>query len=276
MSGAFLGDTLASILSGTPTITSLGADAAADVAGSPYSLNIGLGSLVASGGYALQTNGVGELTVIPRELLGIANVNSRVYDGTTVATGTVTLNGALDGDDVGTTGTVFAFTDANAGGGILVNLSGTMLTGADAGNYTLNISATALADILQRSLIIAADDISRFVGEADPALTFSVLGDGLVQGDSLTGMLSREAGESPGAFGINIGSLSAGPNYDIQFSSGVLTILQVQEDDLKIDSDVLRSNIIPFTDELVSADVSEHDIVLDLYCLNSSEACEQH
>ena len=79
-------------------------------------------------------------------------VGNKTYDGTTSAVGTVTLNGIVGGDTVGTSGTTFTFSDKNAGTGKTVNVSGTALTGTDAGNYALTVPASALADILQKAI----------------------------------------------------------------------------------------------------------------------------
>ena len=64
--GAFLGDTAASIYSGTPSVTSLGSPASAPVAGSPYPITVAPGSFAVSDGYALDLNSAGRLTVAPK------------------------------------------------------------------------------------------------------------------------------------------------------------------------------------------------------------------
>ena len=66
---------------------------------------------------------------------------SKVYDGTTAAmlTGTATVsNSVLSGDDVSLAGTLTGvFANKNVGNGVHVILSGSNLSGADAGNYIL-------------------------------------------------------------------------------------------------------------------------------------------
>lgn len=157
-----------------------------------------------------------------REVNVPLTVNNKTYDGTTTGTGTVTLNGVLSGDTVGTAGTTFTFADKNAGTGKTVAVAGTTLTGADAGNYTVTVPASALADILARLLVIAAEDQRKTQGSEDPALTFQIGGDGLVAGDTLSGVLARELGEEAGSYAINQGTLSADDNYVIQFEGGDL------------------------------------------------------
>lgn len=88
--------------------------------------------------------------IFKKAIAGSISVNGKTYDGTTSATGVVTLNGVVAGDAVGTSGTAMAFADKNAGTGKTVNVSGTTLTGGDAGNYTLTIPTSAFADILKK------------------------------------------------------------------------------------------------------------------------------
>ena len=66
--------------------------------------------------------------------------------------GSVSLSGVVSGDTIGTTSGTFTFADKNAGTNKTVNVSGVTLTGTDAGNYSLSIPATALADIFQKAL----------------------------------------------------------------------------------------------------------------------------
>ncbi|MFN4039776.1 MAG: beta strand repeat-containing protein, partial [Erythrobacter sp.] len=160
VAGAYLGDTVAGILSGAPLITSAGAVANADVVGGPYAMDISQGSLAATNGYMLAFDSAGRLTVTPKPIMGSVAADNKTYDGTTAGTGTVTLTGVIAGDTVGTAGTTFTFADRNAGVGKSVAVAGTTLTGADAGNYTLSVPASALADILARAITasVAADN----------------------------------------------------------------------------------------------------------------------
>jgi hypothetical protein len=55
-------------------------------------------------------------------------------------------------------------------------------------------------------------------------LGYTLVSGSLVAGDALSGGPKRAAGEQPGNYAIDIGSLSAGTNYEIQFQNGVFTI----------------------------------------------------
>ena len=72
------------------------------------------------------------------------------------------------------------------------------------------------------ALAVTADAKSKTYGEADPALTYTV--DGLLDGDSLTGELTREPGENAGTYEIMQGTLKATDNYALTFTGAKLTI----------------------------------------------------
>ena len=78
------------------------------------------------------------------------------------------------------------------------------------------------ATIAKKGLTVTADAKSKTQGEADPALTYTA--EGLVGNDTLTGVLSRDAGEDPGTYAITQGTLTAGDNYVITFVPATLTI----------------------------------------------------
>ncbi|HYG28532.1 MAG TPA: YDG domain-containing protein, partial [Caulobacteraceae bacterium] len=162
--------------------------------------------------------------ILQKALTATATANDKTYDGTTSATGSIQLTGVVDGDSVSTTGATYAFADKNAGTDKTVTISGASLTGTDAGNYTVTLPTSALADILQRALTVAADDASKKRGAPDPLLTYSITAGELVQGETLNGALAREPGEAVGEYGILQGSLTGGVNYSITFAPGTFTI----------------------------------------------------
>lgn len=109
------------------------------------------------------------------------------------------------------------------------------ISATQAGNEDFLPADTAfqLIDIAQRSLEITANDQEKFFGQADPVLTYEISAGSLVFDDSFTGALGRESGENLGEYAINIGTLSAGDNYQISFIPAILRInlLQVNESD---------------------------------------------
>lgn len=122
--------------------------------------NAGLGKTVTATGAALSgadaanyTMGpisTGAADILRRNLTGVVIANTKIYDGTTAATGSIEVTGIVAGDAVSAGGT-YSFADRNAGVARTVYVSGLTLAGADAGNYDLG-PVSGVADILRRSL----------------------------------------------------------------------------------------------------------------------------
>jgi|GEM_PF-2282518 len=109
------------------------------------------------------TTGAAALTVTPLGITGSFTAENKVYNGTTTATVSGrSLTGVLPGDTVSLSDGTAAFADKNVGTGKTVTLSGSALTGADAGNYSLSSVANATADITAKPvtpLIVANDKV---------------------------------------------------------------------------------------------------------------------
>ncbi|KQY54925.1 hypothetical protein ASD14_01810 [Lysobacter sp. Root494] len=179
-----------------------------------------------AGNYTLAISGTALADILRKSITGTGTATSKTYDGSTSTTGTIALNGVVSGDNVGANGS-FNFADRNAGTGKTVTISGVSLTGADAGNYTVTVSGSAVADILRRAITVTADPASKPEGEADPAFGYQVTTGSLVAGDSLAGALTRAPGEAPGAYAIGQGTLNASSNYQLTFVGSTLTITEV-------------------------------------------------
>jgi hypothetical protein len=118
------------------------------------------------------------------------------------------------------------------------------LTGANGtspvGQYALGVAQGTLAspqgyqfafapgvlNVTARPITITAGNFSRIYGNANPALTFTVGGQGLVNGDQLSGALASTAGLTTGvgSYAITQGTLAASANYVLSFVGGQLTI----------------------------------------------------
>jgi len=97
----------------------------------------------------------------------------KVYDGTTAATATLSDN-RIAGDAL-TISSTDAFTDKNAGSGKYVGVSNIAISGADAGNYTVNSSTATVANITKATLNVAAVGVNK-VYDATTAATVSLTG----------------------------------------------------------------------------------------------------
>ncbi|MFT7238521.1 MAG: gliding motility-associated-like protein, partial [Cyclobacteriaceae bacterium] len=107
--------------------------------------------------------------------------------------------------------------------------------GEDVGTYTISPASASDANydisfttadftITKKSLTIAADDKTKTNGATDPTLTYTVTLGALEPGETFSGEITRDAGETAGDYAITQGTLSAGANYDLTFVNGTLTI----------------------------------------------------
>jgi len=98
------------------------------------------------------------------------------------------------------------------------------ITASQAGNSNYN-AATSVDQTLtvnRKALTITPDSGQKKVkGASDP--TFAYGQTGLVGGDSISGLLSRDAGESVGTYNITQGTITDAnnPNYSVSFTTGV-------------------------------------------------------
>src|SRR5690606_4018543 len=146
-----------------------------------------------------------DLTITPATVDGITLADgSFTYDGTakslaiagTLPVGTSVAYSDNSRTDVGTQEVTATITGPNYEDSIL--------------KADLTVTPVALS-------IITATGQTKIYGTADPMLTYSSTG--LVVGDNISGALSRTAGENAGLYAINQGTLSAGGNYTINFTS---------------------------------------------------------
>ncbi|MDO4316885.1 MAG: YDG domain-containing protein [Lachnospiraceae bacterium] len=196
-----------------------------------------------AGDYTLILTGKGNYTgtierdwkIAPRGLWVYAWKISKMYDGTT----DIILNakdavlragnyGIVDGDEVmlDAGGVTARFESANVGTGIAISYTGTFaLTGKDADNYILAEQPDGITGtIIRRQIIVIPDaDQTMEYGRTMPELTYTVGGDGMAEGESLTGTLACDIGNGAvGRYAITRGTLTATENYDLSFTDGVM------------------------------------------------------
>jgi hypothetical protein len=240
--------TTAATLSGTPTLAGIiGTDQvslsgtaigtfATRTAGSAKSVNVT--GLTLSGADAANYNLTqptlnANITQAALTVTGIS-ADNKVYDGTTAATihtGAAALAGVSGSDTVSLnrTAALGTFADAAAGTAKSVTVTGLLLTGADAGNYTL-VQPTLTANITPALLTITADNQNRPYGLTNSPLTFTFTGfvnsetAAVLSGQpSLTTTATATSPAGTYAISASLGTLSAA-NYSFQFVNGTLTI----------------------------------------------------
>lgn len=212
--GFLPGDGIAN-LSGTPQFTAA-ATGTSNVG--VFAINTALGSLLSEQGYQFTFN-PGLLTITARPITVTANNLTRVYGNANPALAfAVGGQGLVNGDQL--SGALATTAGAATGVGNVPITQGTLAASA---NYALTFVGGQLT-ITPRPLSLTADNLSKLLGQPDPLLTFTLTGDGLVNGDQLSGGLVRDPGEAIDSFAIRQGTLSAGSNYAITFAGGLLTI----------------------------------------------------
>ena len=98
--------------------------------------------------YTVNTTAMTAADITPLAITGSITAENKVYDGNTTATILArTLAGVLGTDAVKYIGGSATFNDKNVGTGKTVTATGLILSGDDAGNYTVNPTAQATANI---------------------------------------------------------------------------------------------------------------------------------
>jgi trimeric autotransporter adhesin len=147
---------------------------------SAYTVNDG------NGGSNYTVNTVNDTTGVITQVSLTASITAsdKVYDGSTAAAFNCNLVGVIGTDVVTCSSGSATFDDKNVGTDQTVTATGLSLSGADAGNYTVNATATTTADITARPLHITATGINKtYDGTTDASVTLS---DDKVAGDDVS------------------------------------------------------------------------------------------
>jgi hypothetical protein len=144
----------------------------------------------------------------------------RPFDGTTTATVTF-LDDRLPGDNLTITYTSATYSDANAGSGKLLQITGISLTGNDAGNYSVNSSITMQASIApsvsttsvssSRTVTVEGEDVT-FTATVSPAGNVASQLSGTVQFYANGQPLGSPADLNAGVATLTTSQFNAGSN----------------------------------------------------------------
>ena len=165
--------------------------------------------------------------------------SDKVYDGTTAATintkDAVFVN-MVEGDNL-TVSTTGEFEDKNAGENKTVILGELVFGGADLENYrfaAIEQQKTATATISKKPVQVVAKASGKNFDEEDPELEY--VAGALIEGDGAeyTGNVAREEGEDAGVYEIQIGTLSAGANYEIEYTPADFTIVKAMTNEMDL------------------------------------------
>ncbi len=225
VTGAYLADSVADLITGNPLLASTGASATVGVMATPYAVDVSAGTLdTGTSGYALSFV-QGELWVDPKALTITANNGGKTY-GQTGGLAGFSSNGLVNGDtvssvDLGSTGTAAT---ANVGDYTITagNADGTGLS-----NYDITYVDGTLS-IGKAGLTITANNGGKTYGQTGGLAGFT--SSGLVNGDSVS---SVDLGSTGSAATATVGDYTIAAsnadgtglsNYDITYVDGTLSI----------------------------------------------------
>jgi hypothetical protein len=160
----------------------------------------------------------GKLTVDPKPVTVTADDKSKTY-GSADPAFTFHVTGLVSGDSLTGVSCDVAGAHANAGSYDIT------CSGNSNSNYDASYESGKLT-VNPKPITLKADAKSKVYGLADPALTYSLTSGSLESGDSLSGNLTRDPGETVAGspYAIKRGTLTAGDNYDLTFAGANLTI----------------------------------------------------
>ena len=182
---------------------------------------IAQGTLDAGDNYVIDSVDEGTFTITLRGLELTADPQSMTY-GDTPPANTVSITGGSLADGDSLAGADFSVAGDGSVGSHPITPSGARLATGDIENYDVSyVDGTLTVD--PRTVTVIADAATKTYGDADPAFTYT-LSEPLVDGDTLTGALGRDAGEHVGDYALTLGSVNAGGNYELEFESADLTI----------------------------------------------------
>ncbi|MBR0089620.1 MAG: S-layer homology domain-containing protein, partial [Clostridia bacterium] len=150
-----------------------------------------------------------------------------------------------------------------SGDAVTVDASSGALTIVKAGTATVTVTASGTATYEQATrdvtvtvnkaaVTVTANAQSKTFGDTDPELTYTA--EGLIGEDKLTGALAREDGQDVGEYGITAGTLTAGNNYDIDFTGSKLTINPKDIADAVIS---FEADAIVYTGDVIEPKITE-------------------
>ncbi|MFW2147564.1 YDG domain-containing protein, partial [Acinetobacter sp. TY1] len=138
-----------------------------------------------AGNYALSTNLQTQANISKKQITGSITAQDKVYDGTTNAIVSGSLNGVISGDKVNITAQG-QFSDKNAGSNKNVNVSGA-LNGTDADNYALSTNLQTQANISKKQIsgVLTAQD-KVYDGTTNAIVSGSLNQEDIVTGDQVS------------------------------------------------------------------------------------------
>ncbi|MGC0151917.1 YDG domain-containing protein [Chromobacterium vaccinii] len=146
---------------------------------------LGNGSGLASNYQLASPSATSSASITPLAITVAATGQNKVYDGTTADTVALASGGVLAGDTVNFANTGASFANKNVGTGKTVSVTGISASGADAGNYTVNSTATTSANITPLAITVSATGQNK-VYDATTGDIVTLASSGVLAGDSVS------------------------------------------------------------------------------------------
>ncbi|MFZ5736112.1 MAG: MBG domain-containing protein, partial [Pseudomonadota bacterium] len=229
VSGAFKADTLSSLYTGTPVLSSAGAAGTATVAGGPYLIDIAQGSVASTGTYALNFASTGHLTVNKASLIIYVSTAYKTYGTTyTGSSSAYSVSGLQNSDAVSSVTFASPGADASASVGTY-GLTASNAQGQGLSNYNV-LYADGNLVVSKASLTITASNGSKVYGSnlvfAGTEFTVS----GLKNNDAVASVTLTSSGATATA-NANSYQITASnatgtglSNYLIYYNAGYLSV----------------------------------------------------
>ena len=144
----------------------------------------------ASGNYKLSNSSATAYATVTAKIITVmAAGSSKIYDGSTKDSVTLSSNGVVSGDKVTFASSSAVFDNKNVGTDKVVTVSGISLTGADAKNYSYNAntftSGSGNASITPTSIVVTATGSNK-VYDGTTTDVVSLASSGIIKGDSVS------------------------------------------------------------------------------------------
>uniref|UniRef100_UPI003A92B99E YDG domain-containing protein n=1 Tax=Halarcobacter sp. TaxID=2321133 RepID=UPI003A92B99E len=175
-----------------------------------------------SSNYSISNTSSTTADIIKKELTANYTADNKIYDGTTSAVVSGTLDGVLSGETVTFSNTTANFADKNAGDGKIVNVAGISISGTDSSNYSISSDTTTTADITKKELTANyTADNKVYDGTTDAVVNGTL--NGIISGDSVTlsknaSFVDKNVGTSISINGLSLDGIDSG-NYFISSSN---------------------------------------------------------
>jgi hypothetical protein len=198
-------------------------------------------------------------TITPAALTVSASGVNKVYDATTNAAVSLRDN-RIGNDQLSIASNGASFSDKNAGVGKTVTVAGIRLSGADAGNYVVNSTASTTATISQAALTVKVDNAEKDQGRANPDFRASY--NGLLGGDTVAAEVSGNLAFSTPATTRSVAGNylvsalgQASNNYALSYVDGVLKVNPTEALQSAVASVIAAVAVAPSQGNMVQADM---------------------